>query len=170
MTDKETAREDTELVLKAPEGLDAGQEAIECRHCKGSGTCSTGEEGVSCDLCAEQARSATGFPFLKRTITSKRGLPCGVCQGTGDFTAKGRALQGNIVALLGLLIILLVLLNLLAIAATGDKYHAAIITLLGTLAGSVAGYYFKGEHTSERPKSTRRAKPKTKAAPPSSAQ
>jgi hypothetical protein len=58
--------------------------AIECRHCGGTGTCTTGQDGVSCESCAGKAREGV-FPFWPRKLSSLKGLPCGKCDGAGDL-------------------------------------------------------------------------------------
>jgi hypothetical protein len=137
--------------------------AIECRHCDGTGTCSNGENGNSCDCCAEKARESS-FPFLKKKIVSTKGLPCGSCEGYGDVEGRVWHLQSIIVPLLGLLIVMLVLVIVLIIAIASPTHHSEILTLLGTLAGSVVGFYFRGKHT--LPKAPKTPIPKLK--PPNS--
>jgi hypothetical protein len=141
--------------------------AIECRHCDGTGTCSNGENGNSCDSCAEKAREGS-FPFLKKKIVSTKGLPCGSCQGYGDVEARVWNLQSTIGPILGLLIVLLVLGIVMIIATSSPTHHAQILTLLGTLAGSVVGFYFRGQHTLPKPPQTRSPKltPPNSSTPP----
>jgi hypothetical protein len=128
--------------------------AIECRHCDGTGTCANGENGNSCDSCVEKAREGS-FPFIKKKIVSAKGLPCGSCQGYGDIEGRVWNLQSTIGPLLGLLIVLLVLVIVLVIAMTSPTHHAEILTLLGTLAGSVVGFYFGGRHRLPKAPQTR---------------
>jgi hypothetical protein len=128
--------------------------AIECRHCVGTGTCSTGESGHSCDSCAAKARGSP-LPFLRNRIGSTKGLPCGSCQGYGDVEGRVWHLQSVIGPVLGLLIIVIVLLIVFAIASTSPTHHAEFLTLLGTLAGSVVGFYFRGQHRLPRTPQTR---------------
>jgi hypothetical protein len=131
--------------------------AIECRHCGGTGTCSTGDNGASCDSCVEKARES-GFPFMKRKIESKKGLPCGSCQGFGDVEGRVWQLQSSMSPGLGMLVIAITLLIVAIIAATSPTHHAQILTLLGTLAGGVVGFYFKGQHTLPKAPQTRTPK------------
>jgi hypothetical protein len=137
--------------------------SIECRHCDGTGTCTTGENGVSCDSCVNKAKEGV-FPFWSKTIASSKGLPCGSCQGAGDIEGRAWHLQVTIGPVLGLMIVLFVLAIILLIAVTSPTHHAEILTLLGTLAGSVVGYYFKGTHSPSKPSSQR--VPKSKPTPP----
>ncbi len=137
--------------------------AIECRHCDGTGTCSNGETGNSCDSCAEKARESP-FPFMKKKIVSTKGLPCGSCEGYGDVERRVWHLQSVIGPALGLLIVVIVLLIVSVIAMTSPTHHAEILTLLGTLAGSVVGFYFRGQHS--LPKAPQTRTPKLK--PPNS--
>src|SRR5688572_12129278 len=116
--------------------------AIECRHCGGTGTCSNGETGNACDSCAEKARDGS-LPFMKKKIVSTKGLPCGSCQGYGDVEGRVWHLQSVIAPLLGLLVVGLVLVIVMVIAMNSPTQHAQILTLLGTLAGSVVGFYFR---------------------------
>lgn len=48
------------------------QELIECKHCKGTGTCIVGEK--SCDACLK----AKDFPIKTKAI-----VPCDCCKGLG---------------------------------------------------------------------------------------
>lgn len=66
--------------------------------------------------------------------------------------------------MLALFIILFTLFIIGGIALGGPTYHSQILTLLGTLAGSVAGYYFKGQHIAQRPLTQRIPKAKTPTA------
>jgi len=131
-----------------------GSMTVECRHCNGTGTCSNGENANSCDSCAEKARESP-FPFIKKTIVSTKGLPCGSCQGYGDVEGRVWHLQSMIVPVLALFVVSLVLIIVLVIAVTSPTHHPEIITLLGTLAGSVVGFYFRGHHTLPRAPQTR---------------
>ena len=120
--------------------------AIECRHCDGTGTCSNGENGNSCASCAEKAREGA-FPLIKKKLSSTKGLPCGTCRGYGDLEAYHWQTQSIISPIIGIVVIASVVGGVLIIAAAGPTHHAQILTLLGTLAGSVVGFYFKGQHT-----------------------
>ena len=127
-----------------------GPMAIECRHCQGTGTCSNGENGNSCDSCVEKAKDGP-YLFGKRKINSTKGLPCGACQGYGDIEGRTWQLQSSIGPFLGLLIIPIVLVIVGMIAATSPTHHAEILTLLGTLAGSIrVGFCFRGHHRRRR--------------------
>ncbi len=128
--------------------------AIECRHCNGTGTCSNGENGNSCDSCAEKAREGS-FPFAKKNIVSTKGLPCSSCQGYGDIEGRAWHLQSTIGPALGLIVVAIVLLIVTMIAALSPTHHAEILTLLGTLVGSIVGYYFRGQHRIPKAPQTR---------------
>jgi hypothetical protein len=129
--------------------------AMDCRHCEATGTCSNGAGGNSCDSCAQKARDSH-FPFTRNKIVSTKGLPCGTCQGYGDVEVRVWNLQSTIGPILGLLLVGVVLLTIAGIAATSPAHHSQILTLLGTLAGSVVGFYFKGAHTLPKvPQTTR---------------
>jgi hypothetical protein len=134
--------------------------AIECRHCDGTGTCSKGENGESCDSCTEKAREGP-FPFVKKKIVSKKGLPCGVCSGHGDTEGRAWYLQAIITPVLGLFVVIFVLAIIILIAMTNPTHHSEILTLLGTLSGSVVGFYFRGQHRSPKAPLARSA-PKNK--------
>ena len=114
-----------------------------CKHCSGSGTCSTGEGGVSCERCVnKQSRF--------RKISSPKGLPCSVCYGVGDIMLQGKAFKAWIVPGLGLLIISIGLLLVATIGILNVKLQGQVLTLLGTLAGSVVGYYFSSRNLADR--------------------
>lgn len=130
---------------------------IECRHCSGSGTCSTGENGSSCDSCVDKAKG-TSLPGLRAKIASTKGLPCGTCSGYGDLEARAWHTQTAIGPALGVIIVAIVLIIIVVIAMASPSHHPQILTLLGTLAGSVVGYYFKGQHTAQKPPAQRKTK------------
>jgi hypothetical protein len=131
---------------------------IDCRHCVSTGTCSSGVDGNSCDSCVQKARNAQGS-LLRNRIISAKGLPCGTCLGYGDIESRVWHLQSTIGPILGISLILMVLFTIGFIAVTSPTHHAEILTLLGTLAGSVVGFYFKGAHTLPKaPQVTRTAR------------
>jgi len=114
--------------------------------CNGTGTCSNGENENSCDSCAEKARESS-FPFIKKKIVSTKGLPCGSCQGYGDVEGRVWQFQSVIGPALGLIIVIIVLIIVIFITITNHTNHTKIITLLGTFACSVVGFYFRGRHS-----------------------
>lgn len=101
--------------------------AIECRHCRGAGTCSTGENGNSCDSCAEMARESP-FPFVKKKITSTSGLPCGCCKGYGDIEARSWQLQSAVTPAMGLIIVAIVLVIIMFVALSSPAHHGEILS------------------------------------------
>jgi cytochrome c biogenesis protein CcdA len=94
----------------------------------------------------------------EKKIVSTKGLPCGCCQGYGDVESRVWHLQSTIGPILGLLIVMLVLGIVAIIATASPTQHAQILTLLGTLAGSVVGFYFRGQHTLPKAPQTRAPK------------
>jgi hypothetical protein len=138
--------------------------AIECRHCNGTGTCSNGDSGNSCASCAAKA-AASPLPFTKNKIVSTKGLPCGTCLGYGDVERRVWHLQSSVAPVLGLSIILIVLLIVVVIAMASPTLHAQILTLLGTLAGSVVGFYFRGQYRSPAVPQTRPPRLKSSDSP-----
>jgi hypothetical protein len=68
-------------------------------------------------------------------------------------------LQSTISHLLAVLTVPIVLLIIAAIAVLSPTHHTEILTLLGTLAGSVVGFYFRGQHTLPKAPQTRLPKP-----------
>jgi hypothetical protein len=138
--------------------------SIECRHCQGTGTCATGVDGNSCDSCVAKVRAGP-LPFMKNNITSTKGLPCGACQGAGDIAGRVWHLQSTIGPILGLFIVLFVLGIVAGIAASSPAHHTQVLTLLGTLAGGVVGYYFRGQHSAPKSPGARTPKPKSTPTP-----
>jgi hypothetical protein len=130
-----------------------------CAHCQKMGTCKNGAGGDSCDSCAKKAGQPGGWFGFGRNIPppSKMGLPCGVCDGTGWAEPGTERLSKMIAPLLALFIIIIALLIVLAVSMRSE-HEAEILTLIGTLAGSITGYYFGGRHV------VREAKAKTPAA------
>src|SRR5689334_9380739 len=123
--------------------------SIDCRHCKGTGTCSSGANGVSCDACVNKQRPSFRWisEYLHNTaITSKQGLPCSICQGAGDIEARVWAFQSGIAPGIAIIVVAVVLILSAAIAILIPQHVSQVLTLLGTLAGSVVGFYFRGQH------------------------
>jgi hypothetical protein len=112
----------------------------QCPHCAGKGTCAT-NKGEACDYCFEEAKRV--FPFGKpRSINIRLGLPCATCAGTGKNYPS--VMSRVIAPLLATLIVAAALVIGGMVVQSGDKYQGEVVTFLGTLAGSVTGFYFGG--------------------------
>lgn len=129
--------------------------AIKCGHCKGKGTCASGEKKDSCDACVSHLNK---WRFKDIDVKSRKGLPCSICHGLGETVRFTEDLQDRIVPILAVAIVIAIF-GILAAMSSGDNGHrAAIITVLGTLGGSVTSYYFASsnrtpgrERLAERP-------------------
>ena len=106
-----------------------------CAHCKGSGTCSTGENGCSCNACARAASEKKGG----------HGLYCGVCKGIGMAEIPSDSFRRTIEPGLALLVVVTGLLIIFAADAMHSPNFPAILAAFSTMIGGVLGYCFAGK-------------------------
>ena len=107
-----------------------------CAHCKGTGTCTTGDSGCSCNACARAANAKRG----------SFGLCCGVCDGVGIAELRSDRLRRTIVPGLAILIVAMGFLVIVFAAATNNAHFSEILAVCSGLIGVVIGYYFAGKH------------------------
>jgi peptidoglycan/LPS O-acetylase OafA/YrhL len=107
-----------------------------CAHCKGTGTCSTGDSGCSCNACAQAANAKRGSV----------GLFCGVCNGVGIAELRSDRLRRTIVPGLAIFIVALGFLVIVFAAVTNSPHFSEILAFCSGLIGVVIGYYFAGKH------------------------
>lgn len=121
-------------------------EPVKCAHCSASGTCSNGENGLSCHICADNH-----FPSFKKNGNKEnhKGLICSVCQGVGIAELKTDRMNKTIIPYLSQAIVFVTLILVFFIAYKSSAHHAAILTFSGTLIGSVTGYYYAGKKKSD---------------------
>jgi hypothetical protein len=107
-----------------------------CAHCNGTGTCSTGDSGCSCNACARNANEKRGCV----------GLSCGVCNGIGIAELRSDRLRRTIVPALAILIVAVGFIVILFSAVTNNPHFSEILAFCSGLIGVVIGYYFAGKH------------------------
>ncbi|UMR31595.1 hypothetical protein MJ904_05090 [Massilia sp. MB5] len=103
-----------------------------CGHCKETGTCSNGSDGLSCSACAAEHA-------LKGS--EHRGLPCGVCGGMGRAEPKTERINKRMAPILAYVVVVLLLMGI-ALSAIFDRHFSEILAFAGTVIGAITGYYF----------------------------
>lgn len=109
----------------------------DCKHCGGTGTCTSGEDGHSCSACVAK----NDIPFWKR-FSKHKGLLCGSCGGIGQAEAMSERLNNRVAPLLGIILIGALLLMIGVAMFTDNQHFSQILTFSGTVIGTVAGFYF----------------------------
>lgn len=112
-----------------------GADRFPCAHCQGSGTCSTGENGQSCDFCIKEAKAN------KNAI----GVVCGVCGGVGIAELKTDRINKRTTSILAILIAYFALALVLLFGLIKSEFFSETLAFSGTLIGSITGYYFSGK-------------------------
>ena len=122
-----------------------------CAHCKGTGTCTTGKAGASCDACAKQLNA---FRDKERF-----GLACATCGGLGKTTTYLHALQQKTTPYLAYtitgcsfgLILLFGVWGYWRNDETKVDYFNEVMAFCTTLLGAVTGHYFSSRNQSANP-------------------
>jgi len=127
-------------------------ERLPCRHCSGQGTCKTGIGGASCAVCVRG-----DIPFLHRLLGRGRpldfgnvvytGLVCSVCHGRGTLEPTTFKFHNRMAPVLALIFIIFG--GSLLVKFRGHQSFDAVLTFVGTLIGSVTGYYFGGQRAAQ---------------------
>jgi hypothetical protein len=110
-------------------------ERLECAHCKKTGTCTNGENGVACAYC---------FGFNRKPATADRlkGIRCRVCDGIGTTEPFSLKLQNTFLPFFAMGFVFL-LLGVIAFAYFFKTPNfEAILGFASTLIGSITAYYF----------------------------
>lgn len=111
-----------------------------CKHCGTSGTCTNGADQLACAACHN------GHQLKGLSANAPRnGLPCWVCKGTGLAESFTEKLQNRLVPFISLLIIAATFGVIFYLAFNSNELRSEVLTLAGTLVGSVTGYYFGGK-------------------------
>jgi len=105
-----------------------------CKHCKETGTCTSGENGTSCLACSKYHELKSKQPLT--------GLACGTCNGLGQSEPATERINKRVKPLLAMGIIFLVLLFTFVLALTKNQYFTEFLAFAGTLMGSVTAFYF----------------------------
>lgn len=114
-----------------------------CAHCKGTGTCTTGAEGASCQICLAAWRQRNK---LLNEGADPKGLRCTCCWGKGRVEPPGATKWDykTPAYLGGMLAILSFILLFLTFRANNEAFSKSLV-FVGTLLGSITGYYFGGQ-------------------------
>ena len=113
-----------------------------CKHCKETGTCSSGHDGASCKACAKHHELKGNKEYI--------GLACGTCNGIGQAEPTTERMNKRIKPMLALLIVLFVLSFTFYLALIGNQHFTEFLAFAGTLMGSVTAFYFS--HTNVKNK------------------
>jgi len=114
-----------------------------CKHCSGTGTCSSGEAGTSCTACA-QSHNLVKTYTLRKTYT---GLACGTCGGLGMAEPYTERLNKRTKPLLAMGIVFILLVCTTALAFVNNEHFPAFLAFSGTLIGSITTFYFSSGKT-----------------------
>jgi hypothetical protein len=112
-----------------------------CQHCTMTGTCSSGDDGTSCNRCVAEWSER----YDKRFEAGKayKGLVCSVCWGKGVAEPSQRKWDYRFPAILAIIFVLFAFLLLFIgtqIGLPGEKS----LPFVATLVGSITGFYFGG--------------------------
>lgn len=116
----------------------AGPELVPCKHCNETGTCNPGAE--SCGLCIKRWKTREG------EVNPTRGLVCSVCWGKGLVEASAAKWSNRFPFFLASVLVIFGFSLLFGANWAHIDGHQAL-TFVGTLLGSVTGYYFGGERS-----------------------
>ncbi|WP_318470836.1 molecular chaperone DnaJ [Photobacterium leiognathi] len=108
----------------------------ECKHCTGTGTCTTGHDETSCNACIKQAE----LPFWRRS--NQKGITCGCCGGIGLVEPTTDRVNKRIAPFLALYLIVLIFILLFFALFTNNEYFSEVLAFSSAIIGSVSGYYF----------------------------
>lgn len=109
-----------------------------CAHCKGTGTCTTGQGECSCGACARAASEKRGSV----------GLRCSVCNGVGVAELGSDSFRRTIVPALALLIVVIGFGVIVFAAVANNPHFTEMLAFCSSIIGVVTGYYFAGKQGS----------------------
>ncbi len=104
-----------------------------CAHCQQTGTCTTGENGQSCNLCIKRNE-------LKGK--NHTGLACGICGGIGQAEPFTERMNKRITPILSVVIIFLLLGIVFWSLTIKSGYFTEILAFSSAIIGTVVGFYF----------------------------
>jgi hypothetical protein len=119
-----------------------------CQHCKMTGTCTT-DSGASCNRCVAVWRERYPKHFDNSKIY--KGLVCSVCWGKGLAEPSQRKWDYRFPAILAATFVVLAFL-LLYLGDTIGLRADKSLPFVGTLVGSITGFYFGGAKRGETAK------------------
>ncbi|QBE66345.1 molecular chaperone DnaJ [Pseudoduganella lutea] len=107
-----------------------------CAHCKETGACSTGHNGLSCAVCVGE-----------HTLKGEHyGLACGVCGGMGKAEPRTERINKRMAPILAYSMVILLLIAI-GLAAYTNKHLSEILAFAGTVIGAITGHYFSRSET-----------------------
>lgn len=112
----------------------------ECKHCLGTGTCTTGNNQHSCHACVKRSE----LPFWQRKNQS--GIICSVCSGLGVAEPTTDRMNKRIAPLLAIFLIFFLLTLLLIALVTESKHFSELLAFTSAIIGSIVGYYFSSKN------------------------
>ena len=108
----------------------------ECFHCKGEGTCSSGENGNSCASCIKRSE-LKGSTFY--------GLLCGSCGGIGKAEPLTERMNKRLAPMLAIILVVSLLALIFWAAFANSTHFSELLAFSSAIIGSVAGFYFSGK-------------------------
>jgi hypothetical protein len=118
-------------------------EMAKCLHCKESGTCTNGANGLSCARCVAFWQKRKECPADSGQQT---GLVCSICWGKGIAEVSSAKWTYRYPAFLASGFILLAFILLFIYGLRENKEHFdKVLVFVSTAIGSITGYYFGGE-------------------------
>lgn len=113
------------------------QHLYDCAHCKQTGTCDNGPDGIACPSCIERADLKSK---VKKNYRGK--LSCGVCGGLGksELVTERMGQRTPYIISMASIIIFPILILITAILEVPNANQIA--TLSGTVLGGITAYYF----------------------------
>lgn len=120
---------------------------LDCPHCKKTGTCANGPNGVSCARCTSQW--ASKFWRYRRFPNGElTGLVCSVCWGKGVNEGSRTKWDYRFPVLLAAFLSGFGFITLLALHQNGN--FDKVLVFVSTLLASITGFYFGGERARQR--------------------
>jgi len=110
-----------------------------CAHCEQTGTCKNGKDGKSCPVCIKD-NEIKGKEHI--------GLICASCGGIGQAEPRTERMNKRAKPLLAMFIVMFMLIVVSALAFTNNENFKDILAFSGLLIGSITGYYFSSNKTS----------------------
>ncbi len=105
-----------------------------CKHCNETGTCTSGEDGRSCQACVKYHELKNSKEYI--------GLACGTCGGLGQSEPMTERLNKRTKPFLAMGVVFMVLLFLFLLGVLKNPHFTEFLAFSGTLIGSITAFYF----------------------------
>lgn len=110
-----------------------------CAHCQETGTCTSGENNNSCNLCIKR-NELKGKEHV--------GLACGICGGIGQAEPMTERMNKRITPVLSIAIVLPLLAMVWWSLTVRSEYFTEVLAFASAIIGTVVGFYFSaGKNT-----------------------